>query len=168
MSPLSRIGSSLNRQIKAPAHQSIKLKLIRDTDHMERTKQLSDKASEAGQKMVARDGKVADTAGKAFHEAIEKLSKYSSAPSLSFDTTALEGNGVCVGTISARVKAILKPSTMISTETFVAHPYMEIWSNSHLLAAPPSSFSRFVIETSEQMMKKFVNDWTLSQELFSP
>jgi hypothetical protein len=155
-----------NTAIDFVANQSTKLKLIRETDHWERGKQLSDKASDVGRKMVAPDvsGKAADTLAKAFNEATENLSKYLSAPTLSFDTTTLEQSGVCIGTISAEVRAALKPSSMISTETFVAHPYMEIWSESKLLSGPPSSFSRFVIQSSEQMMKKFVNDWALSQE----
>jgi hypothetical protein len=57
---------------------------------------------------------------------------------------------------------------MIATGKLIPHPSEEIWSGEKLLVGPPSSFSRFVIETSEEMMKSFVNDWTLSQELFSP
>jgi hypothetical protein len=76
----------------------------------------------------------------------------------------LEQNGRCFGDVSATVTTMLKPSEMISTGKVVQHPFEEIWSRSILLLGPPSSFSRFVIETSEKMMKSFVNDWTLSQE----
>ena len=48
----------------------------------------------------------------------------------------------------------------------IPHPSEEIWRSSTLLAAPTNTFSRLVIESSEEMVKSFVNDWALSQELF--
>jgi hypothetical protein len=152
------------------ANQSTTLKLIREQEHYERAKELSDKANEAARKyFAARSHPDVDAAGKALEEAKENHSKYFSAPKLLLAADGMfEHNGSCVGTLSATVTALLKQSEMISTGKVVHLPFLEIWSRSTVLAGPPSSFSRFVIETSEGMMKGFVNDWTLSQKLFSP
>jgi hypothetical protein len=40
----------------------------------------------------------------------------------------------------------------------------EIWENSNLLVTPPNTFSSFVIERSELMLKSFLNAWTRAQE----
>jgi hypothetical protein len=53
---------------------------------------------------------------------------------------------------------------MFANETRVAYPKIDIWSDDLLLSAPASSFSRFVINKNEQIMKKFVNDWARFQE----
>jgi hypothetical protein len=158
-----------NTAINFVANQSTKLKLIRETEHYERQKELSDKLGESTRKfLAARSDAEGAAAKKTLDEATEKHSTYFAAPKLLLVAEKLEHNGSCFGTLSATVTAMLKPSEMIATGKLIPHPSEEIWSREKLLVGPPSSFSRFVIETSEEMMKSFVNDWTLSQELFSP
>ncbi len=163
-----------NTAIDFVANQSNKLKLIRWKEHFERDKELadkvrelSDKASEAARKIMAprTEGEFA-AATKALDEAAAKSSKYSAAPSLLLVVEGFEHNGSCVGNLSATVSAMLKPSEMIATGQPIHHPSQEIWSRSTLLAGPTNTFSRFVIESSEEMVKSFVNDWALSQEVF--
>ena len=104
-------------------------------------------------------------AKRAWDDAIEVSKKYSAAPKMLVFAEILEvKNGGCVGEVSLSVSAMLKPSEMIATGNAVYYPSEEIWRDGTLLIAPASSFSKFVIETSENMLKGFVNDWTLSQE----
>ena len=147
--------------IEFVANQSIKLKLIKEREHREQAKQLSDKVAEAGRHF---SDTAADTAQKALDEADENLRKYLYAPKLWLSAQAIEHNGGCFGTLEGSVKAALKPSEMISTGTIVYRPYVEMWSDARLLLSASAEFSRFVIQSSEGMMKKFVNDWALSQE----
>jgi hypothetical protein len=147
------------------ANQSTKLKLIKDREHYERARELADKISETGRRYFASSTKEADVAKKAWDEAKDNHSKYAFAPKLTFIAETMEHNGGCFGELSATVTATLKSSEMISTGKVIQFPFYEIWGTGKLLSAPPNSFSRFVIETSEQMMKQFVNDWALSQEL---
>jgi hypothetical protein len=155
------------------ANQSTKLKLMREREreHHERAEELVNKASEAGRKHVkyfttrsASDAEMA-AAKRAWDDAIEVSKKYSAAPKMLVFAEILEvKNGGCVGEVSLRVSAMLKPSEMIATGNLVYFPSEEIWSSGTLLIAPASSFSKFVIEISENMLKELVNDWTLSQE----
>ena len=73
-------------------------------------------------------------------------------------------SGGCVGDVSASVTAMLKQSEMISTGQVISHPHEVIWRTGSLLITPSNLFSREVIETSKNMLKSFVNDWTLSQQ----
>jgi hypothetical protein len=145
------------------ANQSSKLKLIRDKEYYERAGELAVEAGEASRKfMDAPDAEVA-AAKKASDEANDTSSKYSAAPYLLLVVEAFEHNGSCVGDLSATVDALLKQSEMIATGKTIYHPYEEIWSTKKWIAGPTNTFSRFVIQSSEEMMKSFVNDWALSQ-----
>jgi hypothetical protein len=157
-----------NTAVDFVANQPTKLKLIKQKEHRDRAKELVDNVGETARKYVEGVGKLSDTAldaaNKAWDEASKIHSKYLAAPELVLVANVLEQNGRCSGTVSATVTAMLKPSEMISTGKIIYHPSYEIWRRSMLLVGPPNSFSHFVIETSEQMMKSFVNDWTLSQQ----
>lgn len=167
-----------NTAIDFVVNQSTKLKLIKESEHSERAKELWDKLKESSEKfstlIKAPDEKSdaakkvweekADAARKALEQAGENSSKYSSTPHLMFFAHTLEHNGGCVGTVSVKVTAMLKRSEILSTGQVIYTPLEEIWSSSTLLVGPSSGFARFVIETSETMLKSFVNDWTLSQE----
>jgi hypothetical protein len=153
-----------NAAIDFVANQSVKLKLITDKEHSGRTKKLvADAGRESDNWVNQFYNKVIPNAAQRFDPASENELKYTNAPSLSFEVIILEHNNGCAGMLKAEVEAALMPSTMISTETFVGSPHMVIWSASNLLTSPPETFSQFVIQTSEQMMKSFVNDWSLSQ-----
>jgi hypothetical protein len=89
--------------------------------------------------------------------------KSGTLPRLWFDLTSIELPGGCAGSIDAEVSADLEPSKMTSTGTLIRQPDFVIWSSKNSLSAPFREFSSFAIQTSEQMMKKFVNDWTASQ-----
>jgi hypothetical protein len=157
-----------NTAIDFVANQSTKLKLIRKTDHEQRSQELLKKALEANEKyftLALRSDAEMAAAKKAREEANEIHDRYFAAPSLLLVADTFEhSGGLCVGDVSATVRAMLKQSEMIATGQVIPHPFEEIWSTSTLLAGPPTQFSRFVIETSEQMMKSFVNDWARSQE----
>jgi hypothetical protein len=72
----------------------------------------------------------------------------------------------CVATIEAKVTAALEASKMISTGTSVLYPTVEIWSEFRLVKAPFQTFSAYGIQVSEEVLKKFVNQWAGSQEHF--
>jgi hypothetical protein len=161
-----------NTAIDFVANQSSKLKLIKEKEHYERGKELADKAGEAGRKWASvitgsAARSEAEMAGKSWDEEIEKSKKYSAAPRLLLVAEAFEHNGSCVGDLSATVSASLKPSEIIATGKLIYHPHEEIWSWSKLLAGPPNTFSRFVIQSSEEMMKSFVNDWAVTQREYA-
>ena len=157
-----------NMAIDFMANDSTKLMLVRQREHEERSQELSKKAIEARTKyFTLRDRSDAEMAAskKAWEEAKEISDRYSAAPWLLLTADTLEhSGGFCVGSVSATVTAMLKQSEMIATGQVIPHPHEEIWSNSVLLVGPSNRFSRFVIETSEQIMKSFVYDWARSQE----
>jgi len=85
-------------------------------------------------------------------------------PSLLFSILTTEMKSGCAATLSAEVWAALEPTKIIATDKFVDHPYTIIWTERQLLSGPFATFSSFATETSEQIMKSFVNDWARSQE----
>jgi hypothetical protein len=156
-----------NTAIDFVANQSTKLKLIRDKEYYERAGELAVEAGEASRKfMDAPDAEVA-AAKKASDEAKETSTKYSAAPQLSLVVEAFEHNGSCVGDLSATVSASLKQSEMIATGKTIYRLEVEIWSSSKFLWSSPNAFSRFVIQSSEEMMKSFVNDWAVTQREYA-
>jgi len=159
-----------NTAIDFVANQSTKLKLIRKQEHLERSQELFDKAKEAvGPKlMAARTDAEKAAARKAWDEVTEKNMKYMGAPLLVlYIADALERNGSCLGHLKATVYAMLEPSKMLATGKLDDHPYEEIWGRGQLQAAAPDRFSRLVIQSSEEMMKSFVNDWAKAQREYS-
>jgi hypothetical protein len=148
------------------ANQLTKPKLIKEAEHSKRERELLDKSNEASRKYLAlqfSSDTPAVAARKAWEEAREIHSKYSAAPRLSLIVETLEQKAGCFGTLSGSVTAMLTSSEMISTGKAVGYHSWEIWSSSKLLASPPNEFSSFVIQSSEEMMKSFVNDWALTQ-----
>jgi hypothetical protein len=139
-----------NAAIDPVANQSTKLKLIRDADHLEQEKQLSDELRK--------------TSKKEHDEAEERWKKFLLAPTLSFSVLTTDLGVGCAGTLSVEVIVGLEPSKIIATDTPVQIPLMTIWSDHQLLSAPYETFSSFAIRTSEQTLKIFINDWTKSQE----
>jgi hypothetical protein len=163
-----------NTAIDFVANQSSKLKLIRMKEHDERRRELTDKAAEAGRKwasmitgLAARPEAEMAAAEKVWEEAKETSTKYSAAPWLLLVVDGFEHNGSCVGDVATSVHAMLKPSEIIATGKPIYYPHEEIWSTSKLLAGPPNTFSHFVIQSSEKMMKSFVNDWALTQREYA-
>jgi hypothetical protein len=143
-----------NTAIDPVAKQSTKLKLIRDVDHLEREKQLSDELRKAS-----------DATGQKEHdEAEQRWKKFLLAPTLSFSILSTDLGIGCAGTLTVEVIAGLEPSKIVATDTPVPIPLMTIWSDHQLLSAPYETFSSFAIQTSEQTLKSFVNDWAKSQE----
>jgi hypothetical protein len=157
-----------NTAIDFVANQSSKLKLIRKKEYDERKRELADEANEASDKAFgARSDAGMAATKKAFDEAKETSTKYSAAPFLSLVVEASEYNGSCVGNLSATVIALLKPSEMIATGKIIYRPIQEIWSSKEVVADRPNTFSSFIIQSSEKMMKSFVNDWALSQREYA-
>jgi hypothetical protein len=95
----------------------------------------------------------------------EELQKFGSMPILWFDLGSIEMKSGCAGSIDVEVKSDLKSSEMISTGTLISNPNFIIWSNKNWLSAPFQGFSSHAIQTSGEIMKQFVRDWTASQNL---
>jgi hypothetical protein len=159
------IGSNAwNTAIDPVANQSTKLKLIRDADHLEQEKQLSDEVRKTSENVERHlTDATANTAKKEHDEAEERLKKFLLAPTLSFSTLTTDLGIGCAGTLSVEVVVGLEPSKIIATDTPVPIPLMTIWSNHQLLSAPYETFSSFAIQTSGQTMKSFIDDWAKSQ-----
>jgi hypothetical protein len=103
------------------AHQSTKLKLIRDADHGEQEKQLSDELRKASEN-VEHDA----TAKKRHDEAEERWKKFLLAPTLSFSVLTTDLGIGCAGTLSVEVTVGLEPSKIVATDTPVPIPLMTI------------------------------------------
>jgi hypothetical protein len=103
------------------------------------------------------------------HEGLSKLHKgdklFQWAPLLMLLMETIDVGSGCAAVIRAEVTVTLQPTTIRGTEEGVSYPNYPVWSKTFKLNAPYQSFSKLVIETSEQMMTSFVNDWTKSQEL---
>jgi hypothetical protein len=50
------------------------------------------------------------------------------------------------------------------SSTLISHPEVIIWLSNDWLKASFQTFSSYAIQSSEQAMKEFVNDWTASQK----
>jgi hypothetical protein len=94
----------------------------------------------------------------------DKARAFLYAPSLFFSILTMDVGIGCVGTLTAEVSLGLEPSKTIATKPSVDHPYMTVWGNHQLITTPYHDFPSFVIRTSEEMMKGFLNDWAKSQE----
>ena len=151
-----------NTAIEPVANQSTKLKLIRDADHLEQEKQLSDELRKTSENVERH--LTDETAKKEHDEAEERWKKFLLAPTLSFSVLTTDLGIGCAGTLSVEVIVGLEPSKIIATDTPVHIPLMTIWSDHQLLSAPYETFSSFAVQTSEQTLKRFVDDWTKSQE----
>ena len=139
-----------NISIDFIANQSTKLKFLREADFTAQVRARSDKLKPSDQSNAP---------------AIEALRKFASMPALWFDIATQDMDGECAGNIVAEVKANLNPSEVISTGALITQPDFILWSDKHLLSASFQEFSSFAIRSSEQSMKKFVNDWTAAQKL---
>jgi hypothetical protein len=106
-----------------------------------------------------------DEDNRRYQEEIETRSKFVYVRRLSFIITTTELEIGCVAVIEAEVTATLKRSEMIATGASVPNPDFSIWSKTWTLKSSHQSFSRLAIETSERIMKEFVNDWTASQNM---
>jgi hypothetical protein len=154
-----------NTAIDPVANQSTKLKLIRDADHLEQEKQLSDELRRTSENVERHlTDATAETAKKEHDEAEEKWKKLLLTPALSFSVLTTDLGIGCAGTLNLEVIAGLEPSKIVATDTPVPIPLMTIWSDHQLLSAPYETFSSFTIQTSEQTLKSFINDWAKSQE----
>ena len=70
----------------------------------------------------------------------------------------------CAGILRGEVSLGLASSKVIATDTLAQHPQVIAWSSNELLTGSYDGFSTFVIRTSGETVKKFVNDWKRSQD----
>ena len=141
------------------ANQSTKLRLWKEADHAAQVKARSDKLSKLSG-VDPSDAKAWLQGGD-----WEALEKFSAAPVLSFVLSSIEMPSGCAGAIDIAVWALLKDSKMLGTGTLVPAPSILIWGSNNLIRASFQTFSSYAIQTSEQIMKEFVNDWAASQRL---
>jgi hypothetical protein len=154
-----------NTAIDRVANQSAKLKLVRDADHLDQEKQLSDELRKTSENVERHlSDATAETAKKEHNEAEERWKKFLLAPALSFSVLTTDLGIGCAGTLSVEVIVGLEPSKIVATDAPVPVPLMTIWTDHQLLSAPYETFSSFAIQTSEQTMRSFVNDWAKAQE----
>jgi hypothetical protein len=150
------------------ANQSFKLKLIREQDREQLGDEM-DKAAEELQQYRKINGTNQDTPeGKGLvkhhEEARERYGKYAFAPRLTFVIETLEQAYGCFGSVNASVTVVLETAKIEGTETIMSTPSVEIWHEGTLISGPFATFSSYAIQTSEQIMKKLVNDWAKAQE----
>jgi len=149
------------REMDVVANQSTKLKLITHVEHSKQIESMN-KYKEMLNKPIstwtAEDWRQWDNE-------IEIRDRFIGVPRLSVVITTVELESDCTAVITAEAKATLKPSAMLSTGTPVGHPDFSIWSKTRTLKAPNQSFSRLALEGTAEMIRRFVNDWTNSQNL---
>lgn len=153
-----------NTAIEFVANQSSKLTLVTDALHQEQFEEML-KVKDKSDKTMFKKDVWTDEEVRRVREADAIVRKFSNAPHLSFIIETIEIEGGCVASVEADVKATLKSSEMISTGTIVYNPDYSLWSQGWKLKKTYQSFSRSAIEICEQTMKRFVNDWTASQNL---
>jgi hypothetical protein len=146
------------------ANQSTKLKLLTLVEHHKRAKKLADKNEE----LLARKKASAWTNDdhKEWKSNDDAFVKYLSAPKLGFDINMIEIGASCVALIHSDVTMGLTEAKTKATDILVPGPFISIWSHSKSLTGPHRGFSQFVVQTSEEMLKGFINDWAASQEEF--
>jgi hypothetical protein len=90
--------------------------------------------------------------------------KFATAPWLYFSILTMDTTTGCAGTVGAKATVMLESSTKILATGNIAYlANMTIWEDQQLLSGPHATFSSFAIQTSEQIMKSFVNAWARSQ-----
>lgn len=158
----------LTTAIDSVANQSTKLKLVRQRDHFEEDRQLSDEVTKANEKFgrYLREGpeQAAQAAKKELDEVNERANKHLFAPFLLFSIQTMDVNIGCSATAGAQLSAGLASSKIIASDVPVSYPYMILWESHWLLKAPYNEILSQVVQTSEQTMKTFVNDWARAQE----
>jgi hypothetical protein len=152
-----------NTAIDFVANQSPKLALMRDADHFEQDKQLRDEAKKASENYWQRHLGDAQ-AKKEADDAGDKAMKFLYAPSLLLSIHTMDMNVGCAGTVSATVRVGLEPTKIIATGNIAYQPYVTVWSEDWLIKGPYATFPSIAVQTSEQILKAFVNDWARSQE----
>jgi hypothetical protein len=155
-----------NTAIEFVANQSTKLKLMTEDEHQEQIDEILDSRRNTDPTMPKKDPLTwTDEDFRKSFEIDEIINKRIWVPRLSFIITTIELESGCAAVIDAEVSAPLKSSTMISTGASVRNPDFSIWLSNWTLQGSHRTFSRLAIETSERIMKEFVNDWTASQNL---
>jgi hypothetical protein len=148
-----------NTAIDFVANQSVKVKLIRYDDYTQLEKQASDEFSKASQSHY-RNPESLDELLRAYEDAVSKTS----APQIFLSIETIDLISGCAGTVDARVQVALKATSILGTDHPLLTPSMEIWRDHTLIKGPFDTFSTLAIQTSEQIMKKLVNDWAKAQE----
>jgi hypothetical protein len=154
-----------NTAMEFVANQSTKLKLWTDVEYQKYFDKLLQENEGTDLLRQKTPSTWTDEEARKFSETNKNISKQAAIPRLSLSITTIELESGCAAVIKAEVTAILEPSTMISTGARVPNPDFSIWLTKWTLQSSHQSFSRVAIETSERIMKSFVNDWTASQNL---
>jgi len=165
---------NLNTSLQFIANQSTTLKVIsqreraeRDSELWQRSKKLSSEASArlAGLGLdeqisqIQKDEPMRKEVGKAVDENLFM-------PRLYIGFLPLQTTSECAATIEASLTATVAPTRVRATQTDVYYETIEIWSETYGIVSPQATFSNQATNSAEQMIKKLVNDWTVSQSLF--
>jgi hypothetical protein len=162
--------SELNAAIDLVASQSNKLKFIKFSDHIKRSRELWDnrdelfnqymkefeKAREAAPQTAAYQ-KAQDAYGKAQSEA----AIFASMPSLRFHITVAKVEHTCLASVDAKVSAITKGhAKFAATGQDAISSSIEMWSSTgSWVKAPDKVISAGVISTSQTLIKNFIDEW---------
>lgn len=148
---------ALNSSWTFVANQSMKLRLISETDNAAETDADMNKLTKlqsgecSGEKLAAC---YADT---------QKFRVTHSNPHLWISVDPIDVKFGCVAQVRARVVAAFDDTKMIATGKEMSAPQIELWSQRMWVRAPYDTIGTEVIHAGEQLLKDFVNAWTAAQ-----
>jgi hypothetical protein len=160
--------NSLETALQFVANQSTKLKIVTESEHHRRAKELNEITSRIQEKVFENGWSPAAMNDAKYLAAKKAASEYGMMPSLSIVIAPMQLPGGCTGSVAARLYASLDRATN-SMEIVLTHRYafnmIEIWSRSYMFKGSQQIFAKQVTGIAEDLMKAFVNDWTASQDL---
>jgi hypothetical protein len=86
-------------------------------------------------------------------------------PELSIIIDTYYVNGTCVADVSISVDVFLENGKIVGTDYVISLPRYAVWKDDGFFWSSPTEFGRYAIETCDDRVKKFINDWTASQNL---
>jgi hypothetical protein len=110
--------------------------------------------------------KARNVRGKPEYDAEHKAAfDYNFMPSLWIYVLVMELPSGCAATVSAQLEARIAGSAqLIPNRASLGYPRVIIWERTRWLTGPREGFTSRVIEEGSGAIKKFVNDWTDSQD----
>jgi hypothetical protein len=153
--------NSLNTALQFVANQSTKLKIVTESEHKRRAKELTEITDRIREKVFEKGWSVAAVNDDKYLAAKKAAREYRLMPRLSIVIDPIELAGGCAGTVDAKLSAYLDSQT----DDQIVPTVVEIWSSSYKFKGPQQTFTNHAAWIAEDLMKKLVNDWTASQNL---
>jgi hypothetical protein len=137
--------SNIVNSVQFVVNQSVRLKFITWSERISRYPKLKDYP-------LSKEGD-------------SQAQKYFHMPELTIVLDTYDVNGTCVADVSITVEVFLERSKIVGADYVVAFPRYAVWKDAGLFWSPPTEFGHYAIETCDDRVKKFINDWTASQDL---